>query len=140
MTNCRAVRPVASNALPGKHDYSQRGQVRAIDYVRVTVLHIICNYYCGRGAMTASNSYGMIKASDYMQKASEKILKNNLSQRVSSGKVNDAIVWRMQKQFLAGGRHIYGKIQSDLTYLPDKGGFVVGCQLGHLVRSLDRWC
>ena len=48
------------------------------------------------------------------------------------------MVWRIQKQFMPGGRKIYGKTQSDLTFQPDRGGFVVGCQLGHLVTALER--
>ena len=82
--------------------------------------------------------YGKIFPSKYIRDAAKIILMENDSQRVSSGVVDTVISWRMQKQFFAAGRHIYGKIRSDLTFYSDKGGFVVGCQLGHLVRSLNR--
>lgn len=83
-------------------------------------------------------TYGKIHPSAYMQEAAKTILQENDAQRVSAGTVDTAISWRMQKQFFAAGKHIYGKIRSDLTFNADKGGFVVGCQLGHLVRSLNR--
>ena len=91
-------------------------------------------------AMIQANeaAYGKIHPSSYMLQAAKTILMENDSQKVSTGLVDTAISWRMQKQFFAAGKHIYGKIRSDLTFNSDKGGFVVGCQLGHLVRSLNR--
>ena len=80
-------------------------------------------------------SYGRIHPTEYFLNAAKQILALNNFEKVLSGVVDNAVAWRLQKQF----NHPSGKGKiSQLTADIDKGGFVVGCQLGHLVKTMNR--
>ena len=79
-------------------------------------------------------SYGRIHPTEYFLNAARQILALNNFEKVSPGMVDNAIAWRLQKQF----NHPSGKGKiSELTQEIDKGGFVVGCQMGHLVKTMN---
>ena len=63
---------------------------------------------------------GKVRPGDYIAAAAKHLLSSQKRGKVS---VETAIFWRLQKQFEADGKLIYGQIRSDITYNEDKGGF-----------------
>jgi hypothetical protein len=98
----------------------------------MTYIKIIYQYQM---LVVDSKRYGKIHPSEYMMNAARQVLALNNFEKVLSGVVEHAIAWRLQKQF--NDPEGKGK-KSELTEEIDKGGFVVGCQMGHLVKTMNR--
>lgn len=76
------------------------------------------------------NDYQPIHIAPYLQTAADYFLEH-----VAVGNIDLAIGWRIQRQFSTSLRN---QMKSDLDQNPDKGGFVVGCQLGHIMKALKK--
>jgi hypothetical protein len=83
----------------------------------------------GKFIETSQKDFEPILLSDYMTKAA-----TYFTSKIN-GDINVAIAWRIQRQFSTS---LKNTVQSDLDANPDKGGFVVGCQLGHIMKTIRR--
>lgn len=83
----------------------------------------------GKFIETSQRDFEPIKLSDYMTKAAKYFTSK------INGEIDVAIAWRIQRQFSTS---LKNTVQSDLDANPDKGGFVVGCQLGHIMKTIRR--
>jgi hypothetical protein len=70
----------------------------------------------------------LVGVSDYMMEAARKVL------GLAPPGVSRAIAWRIQRQFTTSRFNL--KQQSVLDLYPDRGGYVVGCQVAHIVNSI----
>lgn len=70
----------------------------------------------------------LVGVSDYMMEAARKVL------GLAPPGVSRAIAWRIQRQFTTSRFNL--KQQSVLDLYPDRGGYVTGCQVAHIVNSL----
>jgi hypothetical protein len=79
---------------------------------------------------TSHDDFLSIQIAPYLEKAVDYFTENCAKKTIDL-----AIGWRIQRQFSTSVRNI---VKSDLDMNPDKGGFVVGCQLGHIMKTLRR--
>ena len=79
---------------------------------------------------TSKDDFRAINIAPYLQNAVDYFTTNLIK-----GTINLAIGWRIQRQFSTSLRN---QVKSDLDQYPDKGGFVVGCQLGHIMKALKK--
>jgi len=70
----------------------------------------------------------LVAVSDYMMEAARKVL------GLAPPGVSRALVWRLHRQFTTSRFAL--KQQSVLDAYPDRGGYVVGCQVAHIVNLI----
>jgi len=79
------------------------------------------------GALVACKGFTKpVSPSQYLQTVASKI-----TDRIKKS-FDTAVLWRVQRPFTATENKL-----NELNVFPDKGGFLVGCQLGHLFNQIN---